>query len=259
MRLLISLGLISCFFSCSKELTYAGALQLTPTNQKELILRLDSLSKINPQNFYSKLSVDYSDTAQEISFKISVKIRTDSAINAIVSYMNFPVAMASISKDSLILVDKREKCFSKKSLDYFKELIGIDLDLRHLEELLMGKPLYFDSLRQVTLLTEPPFQVVRSTINRNNTENDIIIDYFFDPVANNISRIKITNQSDEITATINFLSRQLVKGLCIPLETDFIVETKQNTIKLRIRYEKVEINEPLELIFIIPEQYETCN
>ena len=38
-----------------------------------------------------------------------------------------------------------------------------------------------------------------------------------------------------------------------------VIKAEQNQLSIRILFEKVEINSPLELIFIIPEQYEICN
>ena len=125
MRLLISLSIVSILFSCSKKLSDVVMVEQAPviTKEKELIHRLDSLSHVKTKTFYSKLNVDYADSSQEISFKTSLKIIGDSAINTIISYLNIPIVIASINKDSVTVVNKRERCYSVKTLDYFKELI----------------------------------------------------------------------------------------------------------------------------------------
>ena len=261
MRLLISLSFVSILFSCSKKLNEVVILQKSPviTKEKELIQRLDSLSNVKAKSFYSKLNVDYSDSSQEISFKTSLKIIGDSTINTIISYLNIPIVIASINKDSVVVVNKRERCYIVKTLEYFKELIGIDLKSENLEELFMGAPIYFDTIRPTYLSSENPVSIITSKISRGQEDGDIIINYIFNRASDNLSGTEIISPAEETTVTINYLSRQLVNGLNVPLETEVIVKTKQNRIFIRMRYDKVEINEPLELIFIIPEQYETCN
>ncbi len=261
MRLLISLAIISCFFSCSKNLIYVAAQQenLQKENGTALLFRLDSLSKTTPKTFYSKLSVDYADSSQEISFKTSVKIRTDSATQLIVSYLNIPIVLANVSPDSIILVDKKEKCYSVKPLDYFNELLGIDLSLLNLEELLLGKPLYFNALHSHTLQSKTPMLVLSTTIIRQNKKDSILVNYIFNPSENQLVGVEVIIPSEEISLNVTHLSHQLVNGIHVPYESKIVVETKLNLINLRIRYEKVEINNPLEFNFVIPENYATCN
>jgi effector-binding domain-containing protein len=57
--------------------------KLPHKKEKELIAIIDSLSLIKPNSLYSKLDVKYSDSSRTISFKTSLKIVKDSAINNI--------------------------------------------------------------------------------------------------------------------------------------------------------------------------------
>jgi hypothetical protein len=123
----------------------------------------------------------------------------------------------------------------------------------------MGRPIYFDTIRPVFLSSEKPVNIITSKISREQKDNEIQINYIFNSASNNLSGTEILSPADETSVTINYLSRQLVNGINVPLETDILIITKQNRLFIRMRYDKVEINEALELIFIIPEQYETCN
>ena len=251
MRLLISLSIVSILFSCSKKLSDVVMVEQAPviTKEKELIHRLDSLSHVKTKTFYSKLNVDYADSSQEISFKTSLKIIGDSAINTIISYLNIPIVIASINKDSVTVVNKRERCYSVKTLDYFKELIGINLELQNLEELFMGRPIYFDTIRPVFLSSDKPLNIITSKISRGQKDDDILINYIFNGASDNLSGTEIISSADETSVTINYLSRQLVNGINVPFETEILIITKQNRLFIRMRYDKVEINEPLELIY----------
>ncbi len=264
MRQVISLLCIVCLFSCSKDIVVATVLSqnttieaLISSRDKKIIDALDSLSQIKPKTYYSKLSVNYIDSSQDISFKTSLKIISDSAIHAIVSYLNFPVALASVSRDSVIIVNKREKCYSAQSLDYFKELLGLNLSLTNLEQVFLGGPLYYDNNRPITI--SPDLDCKASTTIKRSAEDKVFINYWLNASHNKLSSVEIISPSDNTTVLINYLSWQDINGISVPYEMNLVIKAEQNQLTIRILFEKVEINSPLELIFIIPEQYEICH
>ena len=265
MRQVISLLCIVYLCSCSKDIVVATVLsQNTPiealisSRDKKIIDALDSLSQIKPKTYYSKLSVNYIDSSQDISFKTSLKIISDSAIHAIVSYLSFPVALASISRDSVIIVNKREKCYSAQSLDYFKELIGLNLSLSNLEEVFLGRPLYYDKNRATTIFPDLDCKA-STTIKRAAEDKDLFINYWLNASHNKLSSVEIISPSDNTSVLITYLSWQAINGINVPYEMNLVIKAEQNQLTIRILFEKVEINSPVELIFIIPEQYEICH
>lgn len=264
MRQVISLLCIVCLFSCSKDIVVATVLsQNTPqalisSRDKKIIDALDSLSQIKPKTYYSKLSVNYIDSSQDISFKTSLKIISDSAIHAIVSYLNFPVALASVSHDSVIIVNKREKCYNAQSLDYFKELLGLNLSLTNLEQVFLGRPLYYDENRPIIISPDISCKA-STTIKRSEEGKDLFINYWLNASHNKLSSVEIISPSDNTTVLINYFSWQDINGISVPYEMNLVIKAEQNQLTMRILFEKVEINSPIELIFIIPEQYEICN
>ena len=71
-----------------------------------------------PKTFYTKVSTKYSDTSQNISFKTSIRLVKDSAVNALITYAGFPIYNSVVTPDSLILVNKRGKCYTKTKLNF---------------------------------------------------------------------------------------------------------------------------------------------
>ena len=187
-----------------------------------------------------------------------MKIISDSAIHAIVSYLSFPVALASISSDSVIIVNKREKCYSAQSLDYFKELIGLNLSLSNLEEVFLGRPLYYDKNRATTIFPDLDCKA-STTIKRAAEDKDLFINYWLNASHNKLSSVEIISPSDNTSVLITYLSWQAINGINVPYEMNLVIKAEQNKLTIRILFEKVEINSPVELIFIIPEQYEICH
>ena len=83
--------------------------KLPKKKDKELVETLDSLALIKPKSFYSKLSVDYKDTTREISFKTSLKIVSDSAVNAIITYAKIPIVTTMKTMETIIVVNRTDK------------------------------------------------------------------------------------------------------------------------------------------------------
>ena len=265
MRQVISLLCVVCLFSCSKDIVVATVLaqntlieEPKPSSGNEILAVIDSLSQIKPKTYYSKLSVNYIDSSQNISIKTSLKIVSDSAIHAIVSYLNIPVALAYASHDSVIIVNKRERCYSAQSLNYFKKLLGLDLSLKNLEELFLGRPLYYDKARPITISLDLDYKL-STTIERSEEGKELFINYWLKANDNKLKSVEIISPSDNTTVLIDYLSWQVANGISVPYEMSLSLKSELNQLTIRILFEKVEINSPLELITIIPEQYETCN
>jgi hypothetical protein len=118
-KIAVGLSFIWALSSCAPKVgsDLMNGDKLPKIKDKELVDRLDSLSKIEPRTFYSKLDINYKDSTTDISFKTSLKIVADSAISAIITYARIPIVTAMVTKDTITVVNKREKCYTVQSLD----------------------------------------------------------------------------------------------------------------------------------------------
>lgn len=250
----------------SKELFKQGRLERVKT--AVLIHTMDSLATVKPHYFYAKIATSYSDTNRNLNFKTSVRIVRDSAINALITYAAIPVANSLVTKDSILLMNKREKCYSKQSLDYFKNNFGIDFSFSNLEEILMGLPFDYDTTQKYfqihgqdfyTLSTHRKRQAKRfDRFVRGRQKEDILIKYFIDTNLRDLKGMYIESPSDSASVTINYVSRQLVDGMNTPNEVEISIVLPQNNLKIILDYDKVNIKEIQQLELIIPESYEEC-
>ncbi len=257
-------------FSCSPKLgtTLENSVpveKLPKKKDKELIETLDSLSNIKPKTFYSKLSVDYKDTTRDISFKTSLKIVTDSAVNAIITYAKIPIVTTMITNDTITLVNKKDKCYIIQTLSYIKENFGIDFTYTNIEELFLGRPLDYNVEQKYFVINNPYQYNISSHKKREKkrferkAKEDIIINYFLTNDAKELKKTIIESPSDSTEITVDYTSRQLEQGINIPKNVLIRIKTPRNNIFLKMEYEKVEVNEPQELIIVIPENYEKCD
>jgi len=259
--LIVSSFLVGC---SSAEKIIDNTLKVERRKTNDLVALLDSLSGQKPSFFYAKISTDFQDTNSNLRFKTSLRMVRDSAINLLFTYAKFPVANAIISRDSLIIVNKRSKCIIKEDLSYIKESFGIDFVYQNLEEIFLGLPLDFDS-KQKYFQIHLPYQYVISThrkykIKRTEKKDkeDVLVKYFIDKDAKGLSAIHISSPSDSTEIFVDYVSREQSDGFNIPKLVGIDVKTPRNHIIINLDYDKFEINNPQPLILVIPDGYEKC-
>lgn len=264
--LFISLFIFS-ILSCSKKVTehIISSEKLPKYKDKELIHKLDSLSNTNIKTFYSKIKVNYSDSERSISFKTSLKMICDSALNALITYTKIPVISTLISTDSITILNRTKKCYNKGNLDYFKNQFGVEIGFENLEELFLGQPIDFDNTQKYFVINDPYQYTITSHRKRlqkkmeRKQKEDIILTYHLNDNTTKLRSTNITSIGDSAHIQIDYLTYQTINEFSVPKRVKLRVNTPQNNIEVFLDYEKVEINNEEELILIIPKSYEECN
>jgi hypothetical protein len=257
--------------ACSrKTVDLLPQVKLDRKKTPELVAKMDSLFLLKPSFFYSKIATQYQDTNQNLSFKTSVKMVKDSAVSALITYAAIPVFNSLLTPDSLTIVNKREKCYSKAKLATLKESFGYEFEYKNIEELLLGLPLDYDTNQKYFQIHDPYNYILSShkkreirrtdkgkPLNKVNS-NDIIIKYYLSADIKSIKQIDIESPDDSTEIKVNYLSREMIDGFNIPKEVEVIVLRPKNKIKIHLNYEKIEVNQRQALVLIIPESYEIC-
>ncbi len=255
-------------FSCAKELTEADRQKLPRRKAQDLIHIMDSLSHRKPSFFYTKIATDYSDTNRTISFKTSIRMIKDSAINTLITYANIPIVNSIITNDTVKIVNKRDKCYITQSLDYIKDNFGVDFSYRNLEELILGMPLDYDTAQKYFQIHDPYNYTVSShkkreikRLDRNDKEikEDVIIKYFVADSLNGLKGMFIESPSDSTSIKVEYLNRELVSNFNVPKEVYIVITSPRNQMRINLNYNKIEIDEPQPLHLVIPEGYEKCD
>jgi hypothetical protein len=256
--------------SCSKKLVIINPEKLDRKKTPELVHTLDSLFLLRPTFFYSKISTQFQDTNQNVSFKTSIRMVKDSATNALITYAAIPIFNTMLTKDSLTILNKRNKCYSKSKLSALKDNFGYDFEYKNIEEIILGLPIAYDT-NQKYFQIHDPFNYILSSHrkkeikrndrprpNRRNETNDIIIKYFLTPDAKGLRKMEIESPDDSTQIFVDYISREMVDNFNVPKEVVVNVKTPRNNIFVNLTYDKIEINQPQPLFLVIPENYEIC-
>src|SRR4030095_358393 len=104
-------------------------------------------NRINYTTFSAKLNVDYID-ADDKKYNVNANIRMykDSiiwvSVNAIFGIEGL---RALISKDSIKILDKQNKVYTRRSIEYLQEVSSLPVDLHSLQDLLIGNVIFLDN------------------------------------------------------------------------------------------------------------------
>jgi len=243
-------------------------------NDKELRERLFNLQNIDYHFFYTKMNVNYKNSKKEQSFKMSVKMKVDSAFSGTISYANFIVATYLVDKDSLKSTNKQEKCYFTEDLSYISSMIGVELEYDFFEDLLLGKPIKIDGKSKYKQIKDKNKQyyilsshnkhkfkkIEEDKINLDNDKNDnIYIQYYFTPNSLNLAKMHIEIPADSVSININYVETKLVAGVTVPELTTMTIVHPKDSIIVQLDYSKVRLNQRKTIKFSVPNNYEDCN
>src|SRR5215216_6405944 len=113
---------------------------------REVVLKLKS-NRINFKTFSAKIDVDYrGGDDKHYDVNANMRMYKDSLIWVSVNAVFGIEAMRMlITKDSVFLLDKLNKSYLVRSVDYLQEVSSLPLTLSTLQNLLMGNPVFIDS------------------------------------------------------------------------------------------------------------------
>jgi hypothetical protein len=273
---LIAVGIVFVGASCAPREIVDKPIRLEKKKEKELIAALDSIHSIRPLSLFTKIKSSYSDTSKSVTFKTTIRLMKDSFADVIITKMNLPVASALITTDSISIANKLQKCIIQKDLSYFKAIFQVDFNYQNLEELLLGLPLGFDTTQKYFQINDP-FKYIISSVkkkelrresrnnrnerirnNRRNEDNNFVFVYQLAPDLKSIKHMSLNSPSDTTSIEIDYLSRDSVDTYLLPNEVSVVIKTPRNRIVIDLDYGSTSVNEPQEILFTIPEGYETC-
>lgn len=241
---------------------------------KELREKLFELNEVDYNFFYSKISVDYKNSLKEQSFKMSVKMKVDSAISGTISYANFIVATYLIDQDSLKSTDKQKKCYFTEDLSYISALVGAELEYDFFQDLLLGKPINLDEDvkykqikdkdKQYYILSshsKHKFQQIENDKMNVDKEknNNIYMQYYFTPDSLDLVKMHIEIPADSVSINIHYVETKMVNGHKVPELTTMSIVHPKDSITVHLDYSKIKINQPKTIKFSVPENYDDCN
>ena len=155
-RILVILLTIGIFASCrsTRKITTAitkkdtSVVKINDTVQMiQAALQGLSANRIQYQTFSSKINVDYRGSdGKHQDVNANVRMYRDSALwISVTGALGIEGMRVLITRDSVKMLNKLEKTYTARSVDYLQEVTALPLDLPTVQNLIIGNPVFLDS------------------------------------------------------------------------------------------------------------------
>ena len=208
---------------------------------------------INYNTFSAKIKVEYEDSkGKQPDIIAVVRIVKDSAIwiSLSATIFNVEVYRMLIKKDSVILMNTRDKEVQYRSLDYLQEVTQIPFDYKTLQDLLIGNPIFFDTSK-IFSYKKNDSKILISSVGvffKNLLtlagDNNILLHSKLDDVDVKRSR----------TADITYDDYEIKNDVYFSTKREITVSEK-NKLDIRMNYKQYEFNKELSVSLKVPKNY----
>ncbi len=218
---------------------------------KETIEKLHS-HYIDYKTFNAKIKVEYEDNkGKQPDILAVVRIMKDSAIwiSLSATIFNVEVYRMLITKDSVILMNTRDKEVQYRSLDYLQEVTQIPFDYTTIQELLIGNPIFLDST--VVSYKKEDDKILVATIG-SFFKNLLTLSADKNLVMH--SKLDDVDVTRHRTADITYSDYENKSGIEFSTNREITVSEK-NKVDIRFNYKQYEFNKELSVILKVPKNY----
>lgn len=223
----------------------------TPQLIQSTLEKLKS-NRIDFRTFTAKVNVDYRGAdGKKYDVNANIRMYRDSAIwisaNAI---LGIEAMRVLITRDSVKLVDKLNKTYTARSVDYLQDVTSLPLDLFTVQDLIIGNPVFLDS----------------NVISYSNSNNQISLlsigEWFKNLITLNEgdkallhSKLDDADLTRNRTADLIYTDYENKKG--IPFSTKRRISVaEKGRLDILLDFKQYDFNQEVSFPFSIPKNYE---
>ena len=207
-------------------------------------------NRIEFQTFSAKINTDYEGSdGKKYDVNVFVRMKKDSIIWISVNgALGIEGMRVLIDKDSVRILNKLDKEYQVRSIAYLQEVAALPLDLRTVQELIIGNPVFLDTNivsyttvgPAISLMSEG--QWFRHLISMNNNDH-LVLHSKLDDVDILRSRTCFLNYSDyETDKGVKFSTNRTISV------------TEKTKLDIKLNFKQYAFNETLSYPFSVPKK-----
>ncbi len=207
--------------------------------------------RINFSNFSAKIEVDYEDAeGKKYDVTAHVRMKKDSVIwISITAILGIEGLRAYITPDSVKLLNKQDKTYTARSVEYLQEVTALPLDLPALQDLLLGNPVFLDS--NIVSYNQTPDAITLLSLGE-----------FFKHLltVNKPGKLTLSSKLDDLdemrnrTCFLVYNDYENKKGVNFSTKRHITV-TEKKKLDIKLDFKQYEFNETLSFPFSVPKNY----
>ncbi|HVF97625.1 MAG TPA: DUF4292 domain-containing protein [Flavisolibacter sp.] len=208
-------------------------------------------NSIGYKTFSAKVNVDYEGgNGKKYDVNANVRMYKDSVIWVSVNaVLGIEALRLLITKDSVKLLNKLEKTYVGRSVGYLQEVTSLPLDLKTLQELIIGNPVYLDS------------NIIRYSSANNVSSLISLGQYFKNFLTVNAgdgtlirSKLDDTDPARSRTADLTYGDYENKKGPLFSTKRQIVVAEKTR-LDIKLEFKNYNFNEEVSFPFSVPKNY----
>lgn len=218
---------------------------------RTVLNKVDS-NRIDFRTFTAKVNVDYTGAdAKKYNVNANIRMYKDSAIWVSVNALLGIEAMRLyITEDSIKLLDKLNKTYTARSVDYLQDVTSLPLNLKNLQDLIIGNPVFLDP------------NIVSYSINNNQIAMLSLGEFFknlltVDLGDKTLLHIKLDDKDParNRTADLTYSDYENKKGPWFSTKRRIVVAEK-NRLDVKLDFKQYDFNGDVSFPFSIPKNYD---
>ena len=199
----------------------------------------------------AKAKINYKDSKQNLNATSNIRVKKDSLIWLSVSKVGVEAARILITKDSLFLLDKLKKRYTKKGFDALSKEFDFEINYNLVESVILGNLIY--PYQREKLETSEKYLYYDQRLAKFLFNNYIGVE------TRKLEKLLVEDVETNSTISVTYGDFKEVNAEIFPFtiaaSINYVEKTKQN-IAIDIGFSKAEIaDEPLRFPFSIPSKY----
>lgn len=217
---------------------------------KETISQVQN-NRISFTTFSAKVDVDYIDAdGKKYDVNAHIRMYKDSAIwISVTAILGIEGLRAFITKDSVKLLDKQNKVYTARSVSYLKEVTALPLDLKSLQDLLIGNPVFLDS--NIISYSRTPTSI---SLQSNGAFFKNLFTIGDPDKLVQSSKLDDIDEMRSRTCYLTYAGYENKKGVNFSTKRTINVAEKKK-LDIKLDFKQYEFNETLSFPFSIPKNY----
>ncbi|NUN99649.1 MAG: DUF4292 domain-containing protein [Saprospiraceae bacterium] len=241
---LLLLSMSAC--SLKKAQTSANLKDNTPEGVMDQLVR----HQLYAEWLDAKAKISYNDGYQSVTANAIIKMRKDSILWIAIKKLGFEVARMQVTRDSVYILDRLNNQYAIKDLNYLESSFNIPANLQMLQALVLGNPVFFTRKNLQMETAEGAYHLWGKDEMKEN--------HFW--MNRQLLLLEKTSLTDDRTGRKMALELKEHADLPDNQKFSYLRQLELNSretgnVTAEISFSSVEINNPIEIRFEIPERY----
>lgn len=244
------------FSACRRQLIDPNAPRPEREKADFLIQQLKN-NELQYDWFVAKAKAHFEDKSQSIGFSLQIRQQRDSLTWMTFKKVSVEGARLRLTPEKAEILNHQDNEYSSLSFEEFSKRLQLPLGLRDLQQLLVGNPIWLDSIDWKADV-EGLQHRLRGNYRRANTE----IQLFLNATSFRIEKIEAQVGNTNVVALLSDYKTitENEKSYTAPEKVELVISQPQKgETRLEIRYNDISFEAPSNTRFEIPSHYKIIN